>query len=213
MLKDILAAMPYSLVGYKGLVATYKIVDQIERNKVEGSIVECGVAQGGCSAMMALLSARYESGRFSWLFDSYEGMPETTNEDYIDGATGSHARPLPPGSCLGTIEQVEELLFDKFNLEKKKINLVKGWFEDTLHLNVEDIGQISFLRIDADWYAPVKCCLENFFDSVVSGGTILIDDYTVCHGAKKATDEFLAERSLSPTFTPDTRGGIFFTKP
>lgn len=213
MLETVIAVMPYSLVGYKGLIATYEIVCHIEGNNLQGSIVECGVAEGGCSALMALVSAKIKNDRHFWLFDSYEGLPKATSEDFIKGSTGSHGRPLPPGSCLGTIEQVRSLLFENFGLNQDHITLVKGWFENTLPESKASIGEISFLRIDADWYNSVRCCLNQLFDNVCSGGFILIDDYFTCHGAKKATDEFLLQQGIKTPLTSDHRGGVYFVKP
>jgi len=75
------------------------------------------------------------------------------------------------------------------------------------------MGSIALLRIDADWYESVKCCLEHLYDRVVPGGLVIIDDYGSCFGAQKAVDEFLARRSLRVTLVHDRRGGCHFRKP
>ena len=85
---------------------------------------------------------------------------------------------------MGTIEQVSELLFDKLNLPKDKITLVKGWFQDTAPANKDKVGQIAILRLDGDWYESTKIPLENFYQNVSSGGCIIIDDYATCYGSK-----------------------------
>lgn len=205
--------MPYSLVGTSGLEATYDVVCAVEQARLPGSIVECGVAQGGSAALMALLAARFGNHRNIWLFDSFEGLPEPSSDDFEDGATGLHIRELPPGSCLGLQEQVEQLLFDKLKLDRQKITLVQGWFEHTIAPRVDQIGKIAVLRIDADWYESTKCCLENLYDNVIPGGYVIIDDYGTCFGAQKATDEFLAARGLSVELVFDGRGGCHFVKP
>ncbi len=205
--------MSYSLVGAAGLEATYDAVYAVEQNQVPGSIVECGVAQGGSAAVMALVAAHFGNHRNIWLFDSYEGLPEPTNEDFIDGATGLHVRELPLGSCLGLQEQVEALLFDKLKLDRQRITLIKGWFEDTTPSYVDHVSDIVVLRIDADWYESVKCCLDNLYDYVVQGGYVIIDDYGTCFGARKAMDEFLSNRDLQVELIHDGRGGCHFVKP
>jgi hypothetical protein len=205
--------MPYSLVGASGLEATYDVVCAVERHRLPGSIVECGVAQGGSAALMALVAARFGNHRNIWLFDSFEGLPEPSDDDFVDGKTGLHVRELPPGACLGLQEQVEELLFNKLELDRQRITLVKGWFEHTIAPYIGQISTIAVLRIDADWYESVKCCLNNLYDNVVSGGYVIIDDYGSCFGARKAVDEFLSNRNLQVELVPDGRGGCHFVKP
>jgi len=75
------------------------------------------------------------------------------------------------------------------------------------------IGPVSLLRIDGDWYESTKCCLENLYDQVVPGGCLIIDDYETCFGAKKAVDEFVAQRGLIVSMSSDGRGGVLFKKP
>jgi hypothetical protein len=209
----IIEVMPYSLVGTGGLEATYDAVASIEEGSITGALVECGVAQGGSAALMATTSATYGKHRPVWLFDSYEGLPDPTAEDFVEGKTGRHVRPLPRGSCLGTYEEVDALLFSKFHLDRRDIHMVKGWFQDTLVEQREAIGAIALLRIDGDWYDSVKCCLEALYDQVVAAGYVIIDDYSSCYGAQRAVDEFLANRNLHVQLVPDGRGGCTFIKP
>jgi len=213
--QTIYKVMPYSLVGAAGLAHTYDAVTQIYANNVSGCIIECGVAKGGSAALMALRAAQYKDDRKIWLFDSFEGLPEPTEHDFKNGEkiTGEHIRPLVKGSCLGTFEEVEDLLFDKLKLKKQNIFMIKGWFQDTLALNKNKIDAIALLRIDADWYESVKCCLENLYENVSSQGIIIIDDYDTCFGAKQAVDEFLQKINIKVELVPDGRGGRKFTKP
>lgn len=209
---SVLQVIPYSLVGWRGLEATYDLVlEACERRP--GALVECGVAEGGSAALMGLINERSSNPQKLWLFDSFEGLPNPTAEDYLDGKTGTHVSPLARGSCLGTYDQVSQLLFGHFGLSGQNVVLVKGWFDDTLPKRGSSIGPIAVLRIDADWYASVRCCLESLFDRVVDQGSIIIDDYFSCFGAKRAVDEFLATRGIRAALTPDGRGGCHFRKP
>ncbi len=210
--RAVFTVMPHSLVGWSGLEATYDAVTTINREKLAGSIVECGVAQGGCALLMALTDQRQQGHRPFWLCDSFEGLPDPTAEDYEGGATGSHASPLVRGSCLGTIEQVSELLFNRHGLDRSRVTLVQGWFQNTLPGHAAAMGPIAILRIDADWFESVKCCLDNLFDLVVPGGFVIIDDYGSCFGARKAVDGFLGARGIPVTLVHDRRGGCCFRK-
>ena len=206
------AVMPYSLIGSPGLEHTHDLAQELVHRQVEGAFVECGVAQGGCAALIGMIAAAEGAGRHCWFFDSFEGLPDPTNQDYANGQTGQHIRPLPRGSCLGTYEQVLQLLLGHFELTPDCITLIKGWFQNTLSTNAERVGPIALLRIDGDWYESTKSCLETFYDQVSDGGQIIIDDYCSCYGARKATDEFIRHRQLKVTLVPDGRGGCSFKK-
>ncbi len=212
MMTRIYSILPYTMVGRSGLLATYDIASKIVNGKIDGSFVECGVARGGCSALMAMVA---NGDRKVWLFDSFEGLPDPTIEDESDITKligkDRHSSSLSKGYCLGTYDEVAKLLFSRLRLSKTKTFMVKGWFKDTLPRCKKEIGNISFLRVDGDWYESTKCCIENLFDNVVSGGYIFIDDYYL-EGCKQAVDEFLVKRNESVEFVFDNRGGCYFVK-
>lgn len=216
-IKAIRRILPYTMVGRTGLLTTYDAADRTERAGIEGCFVECGVARGGSSALMALIAREHNSSRKSWLFDSFQGLPEQTGEDEYQPITDlprdKSAGVVAPGYCLGTFEEVEDLLFTRLGLDRDNIFMVKGWFEDTLPEYRDRVGHIAILRIDADWYESTKCCLENLYDNVVTGGYIIIDDYRSVIGCGKAVDEFITSRALNVKLVFDNRGGCHFTKP
>jgi O-methyltransferase len=210
--------LPYTMVGRNGLLITYDIAYDIESRGIDGCFVECGVARGGCSALMALITKEDNNNRKSWLFDSFEGLPEQTVEDEYEAPVlpmpeDKSAKVVAPGYCLGTFEEVEDLLFSKLGLNKDNIFMVKGWFEDTLPVNSNKVGDIAVLRIDGDWYSSTKCCLDNLYDNVITGGYVIIDDYESVIGCKKAVDEFIANHKLNVKLVFDKRGGCYFVKP
>ena len=218
----------YTMVGRGGLIATHEVVKRAEEQELEGCLVECGVARGGCAALMLMTSwavRRLKSPpdstvddvttKEAWLFDSFEGLPEPTNED------GALRKPqgkdksswdLAKGYCLGTQEEVEDLLFSQFAFSRNKVHLVKGWFQDTLPEYRERVGDIAVLRIDGDWYESTKCCLENLYNNVVDGGYVILDDYALV-GCRKAVDEFFAGKGIDiPEVVLDGRGGGWLRK-
>jgi Macrocin-O-methyltransferase (TylF) len=218
--RNIHSILPYTLVGVGGLEATHDLCRRILDADVPGDFVELGVARGGCAALMghALFddgAADSAAGRALHLFDSYEGLPEPTDDDFrTDGqGTGNHVRPLPLGSCLGTMEEVKDLLFKKKAFPAERIHFYKGWFEDTVPQSGAAIGPIAILRIDGDWYESTKVCLEGLYDQVSSGGAVIVDDYLSCFGCQKAVDEFIETRNLSVVIELDGRGGCYFLKP
>lgn len=219
MVKNIFLMMPYSLVGVGGLEVTYKIVKNVCERNIPGDIVELGVARGGCAALMAtvMFDEAYceKLSRKLWLFDSYEGLPDPTNEDFnseLGEGTGDHVRPLPKGSCLGQLDEVKHLMFNKNDFPRDKIEFVKGWFENTVQEVGQKIEKIAVLRIDGDWYESTKCSLDGLYDRVVSQGHVIIDDYQSCYGCRRAVNEFIQKRNLKPDIKYDGRGGCYFEK-
>ena len=132
---------------------------------------------------------------------------------YEGKKAGDYVGILVKGSCLGTIEQVSELLFYKLNLPRNKINLIKGWFQDTIPAYRDKVGNIAILRLDGDWYESTKIPLENLYTNISPGGYVIIDDYATCFGSKKAVDEFIEKNSIDTYLRPDYRGGAWFKKP
>lgn len=208
--------LPFTMGGPKALGNAFDSVLYIKTNNIEGDIVECGVAQGGTAAMLGLATMELESNekkRKFWFFDSYEGLPKPTDEDYEGTSAGKYVQPLEEGSCLGTIEQVGSLLINKCKIPAERVTLVKGWFQDTVFSYQKKIKQIAILRLDGDWYESTKVPLQAFYPNVSNGGVIIIDDYATCYGSKKAVLEYLNENNISVKLQADGRGGAWFVKP
>lgn len=70
----------------------------------------------------------------------------------------------------------------------------KGWIPERFK-DVEDM-KFSFLHVDVDLYDPTIDSLKFFYDRMTTGGIIMCDDYgsVSCPGAKKAFDEFFADK-------------------
>lgn len=216
MVQKIYAVLPYTLVGISGLEATYKQTLRIVKENISGDCIELGVAKGGCAALIGSIifdkENRDKVQRKLWLFDSYEGLPEPTQQDYINSSTGEHVRTLVKGSCCGTLDEVQNLLFNIFSFPKDRIIFVKGWFDKTIKEEKHNIHQISLLRIDADWYESTKDCIEGLYPKVVENGAVIIDDYESCYGCKKAINEYIDSNKLRVNLLLDGRGGCYFLK-
>jgi hypothetical protein len=89
--------------------------------------------------------------------------------------------------------------------------MIKGWFNESLPLFKESIGDIAVLRLDGDWYESTKCCLDNLYDNVVNGGWVIIDDYQLA-GCKQAVDEYITNHSLNINMTHDANGRAYWSK-
>ena len=154
------------------------------------AIVECGTWRGGLSAAMVEIT----QGRAQYhFFDSFEGLPAAAP---VDGASALAWQSNPDGrffhdNCSATLGQFETTM-ERSGADRKRVHICKGWFENTLPS--ASVGQIAILRLDADWYASTAICLEHFFDMVVPGGVIIIDDYGTWDGCTRAVHDYLSSR-------------------
>ncbi|ACB49864.1 unknown [Crocosphaera subtropica ATCC 51142] len=179
---------PFTLVGTERMQSLYNLSQRIEIEKIPGDVIECGVCNGGTAAILAHFATRsFNYNRTVWLFDSFAGMPKTTEEDEEEAKKYI-------GKDVGDFNNVLTIL-NLVNSDMTKVKIIEGWFENTFPK--VHIPEIALLNIDADWYASVKFCLETFYDFVVPGGFISFDDYGHWPGCRKAVDEFFKERQLS----------------
>lgn len=207
--KLILKVKPtFTMVKSKNLMNLVSLVEKVNKKNLSGDIVECGVWNGGASAMMAFACRKTEVNRNCrfWLFDSFEGLPLPGPKD---GKTEKNH--FKEGECRGSVSSVERV-FDKLSLSLDNVRIVKGWFEATL--KEAPVYQIAVLHIDADWYDSVKCVLETFYEKVVPGGFVVLDDYGYWEGCDRALMDFISQRDLSGIVLQKVEStGAFFQKP
>jgi hypothetical protein len=205
----------HTLLNMAGLVNVINLARRLDADGIKGAFVECGVWRGGSAGVMAIVARRQH--RRLWLFDSFVGMPEATTEDVGPAADALAAgcktgRLVATGSYAAPRQFVEDLLFGKLGIERRNVEIREGWFQDTVGKARQEVGAISLLRLDGDWYESTRTCLEAFYDQVAAGGFVIVDDYGAFEGCRKAVDEFMTARGESPGFhrVDDTR--IYFRK-
>ena len=202
-----------TMISYECMVTLYQQVRHCEIHGVPGCYVECGVWKGGAAALMALANLSYGSERrHIHLFDAFDDICEP--DPAVDGERAlseveqwagvrreelsGKLRPLvgvyDRRGGPGSVEEVSRLLEDRVGYDGRFLHYHEGWFQDTLP-NAET-GEIAILRLDADWHASTKICLEYLYDNVVSGGFIIVDDYGAYDGCRKAVDQFMEMRGI-----------------
>jgi O-methyltransferase len=115
-------------------------------------------------------------------------MPAPSSQD------GEVAKGLA-GQGVVDPEDVRRLLAAS-GLETQQYRLEVGLFEETFMHDLPE--SVCLLHIDADWYASVLLCLRTFYDRVVEGGVIVLDDFTFWEGCREAFYDFVEERHLRP---------------
>lgn len=146
---------------------------------IGGNVVECGTWRGG---MIAGIADVLGPARTYYLFDSFEGLPATSDHD-------GEAEREWVGKCVAAESDAARAMSLSV---ARDVRIVKGWFNQTLPL--EAPSPIALLRLDGDWYESTKCVLDNYGDHVVPGGLIIVDDYHTWEGCTQAVNEFAADR-------------------
>ncbi|MDN5794481.1 MAG: TylF/MycF family methyltransferase [Intrasporangium sp.] len=187
----------------------------LHRYGIEGDIVECGVWRGGSMMAAALtLMELGDAGRELYLYDTFEGMSEATEED-MRRRDGRSAADLLTGAGVdsalrarATLEDVREGM-DSIGYPGP-IHYVQGKVEKTIPGTAPE--RIALLRLDTDWFASTAHELEHLYPRLAPGGVLILDDYGYWDGARKATDDFL-DRTGEQLFLVRISEGRIAVKP
>lgn len=192
----------YTMQTIAGVYQMRDHIEELNRKKIAGAIVETGSWKGGLGAYMALF------GRETWLFDSFEGLPELTEKD-VDI---TEPKGLALNEKTGYIAVSEENTHFIANKLGSKPHVIKGWFSDTLPKCKAKIGPIAILRLDGDAYSSTKEALNILYDAVVPGGIVVIDDYYDFSGCRQAIYEFFHDQKITPALEQYPFGRAYFRK-
>jgi predicted SAM-dependent methyltransferase len=200
----------YTMVGVDRLYSLYLNAKRVCWEDLPGNFVECGVAAGGSSAMLAYVIKKYSKRqRKIFSFDTFEGMPEAGEKDSAFGVKAEDTG-WGKGTCAAPLESLQEAAkgFEAWD----RIVAVKGLFADTLPKHKQAIGSIAFLHADGDWYESTMDIFNNLYESVVDHGFIQIDDYGYWQGCKQAIHEFEARCGVKFPLKAIDATGVSFTK-
>ncbi len=194
----------YTMISIERAYTLYTSVRYVVEAGIPGGFVECGVWKGGAAMLMALTLKHVGIGdRFIYLYDTFSGMTEPSENDLI----AWNKRPVREkweedrlgeknnfGWWAVSREKVLENMLST-GYPVGSIRLVEG---DVLKTLPEDAPeQIALLRLDTDWYESTRHELEQLYPRLQIGGVLLIDDYGHFTGARKAVDGYF---SNSPVF-------------
>jgi hypothetical protein len=148
---------------------------------VKGSIVECGVHNGGGLMSWAHFSTilePYNYHREIVGFDTFEGFPDVASQD----GSGENARKGAFSVSYDSYDEITSCIseFDKnrFINEKRKVSLVKGDANLTIpkYLNENQHLLVSLLYLDFDIYQPTVTALKHLLPRIPKGGIIAFDE-------------------------------------
>lgn len=149
----------------------------LQVSSLRGEAAEIGVYKGGTAKILA----RAMPGRTINLFDTFEGMPETSKFDVPKRREGHKLGDFSDTS----LESVNEYLMG-YN-----VHFWPGVFPDSARL-LSDDTEFVLVHVDVDIYESTRAACEFFWPRLVTGGIMIFDDYNAprCPGANKAVDEF-----------------------
>ena len=169
---------------------------------IPGDIIEFGVYRGqGLMTWANLLEARAIGNRTKTVygFDNWRGFTGFSEEDGSESeGAGKNLGGFDPSSFKSELSNLISIFDkDRFIPWKKRIKLIDGQVEETIHTFLKDNPGLRFslVHFDMDLYLPTKVALEAIYDHVVSGGVIIFDEYAIPDwpGETKAVDQFLAK--------------------
>jgi glycosyltransferase involved in cell wall biosynthesis len=202
---------PYTMLSEQRLYSLYRLARHVCENNIPGNFVECGVAAGGSSALLAWVIKKYSSQpRRLFAFDSFSGMPAPTAADSHHGLD-AESSGWGSGTCAAPETSVREVC-SKLSVEELLVT-VKGNFEETLPKMANWVGMIAFLHLDGDWYESTKAILDNLYGQLSNHAMLQVDDYGYWEGCRKALHEFEANRSLKFELNAIDGTGVWFEKP
>ncbi len=199
-------------LSYLGVSALYDLAEVVrknERKNIKGAIVETGCALGGSSIVLAYSKAQQ---RELFVYDVFGMIPPPSSKDGQD--VHSRYEVISSGSSSGIgsdqyygyVENLYQKVVDNFtsygfDLIRDKIHLIKGLYQETLNISFP----VSLAHIDCDWFDSVLLSLQRIEPNLVSGGTLVIDDYYTYSGCRDAIDEYFKNRKDEFLFIQKSR--------
>jgi O-methyltransferase len=195
------AVEPYTMTSPERINALVDAVNYVVTNKIDGAMVECGVWKGGSTMAIAIaLKLSSDENRDLYLYDTFAGMSAPSDADIsIDGdkaqAEFDKTKISQDSStwCLSNLAEVKQNVSGT-GYRQDKIHFIEGKVEDTIPANMPE--KIALLRLDTDWYESTKHELTHLFPLLQPKAVLIIDDYGYWEGAKKAVDEYIAEKNI-----------------
>lgn len=200
-------SMAHTMIGVRRLSNLRKLAEEVISKGVPGDFIETGVWRGGaCILMRAVLRAYAVTNRKVWVADSFQGVPPPNHMQY-PADTGSDYHSFEE---LAIGEDVVRRNFEKYGLLDEQVVFLKGWFKDTLVQ--APIERLALLRLDGDLYESTIVALDSLYDKLSPGGYVIVDDYHVVPGCRKAIGDFRDRRRIVAALSEIDGVGVYWQK-
>ena len=165
---------------------------------LEGDFVDCGVNTGFCPMAVIKYTEFEKLDKKYYLFDTFYGMDPKYSSDY----------EMKRHNTLGYGSN--DLLFEEVSDRFKDYNvkIIRGSVPETL--SIPTINKVAYLSIDMNSVIPEVEALNYFWDKLVKGAVIILDDYGYpgCEDQKLAHDNFAKIKNVEILSLPTCQGII-----
>lgn len=190
----------HTFVLLPNLLNLKRLMQTLHARGVAGDVVECGVYKGGSAAVLA---SELHPNQSIFLYDSFEGMPPTSDKD-------PNSAEVMVGEGAVDLNAVIALI-EKNKAPGGVVVTHKGWFDQTFSQSPRP-ERVMLLHVDCDWYESAMACLREFYDKIPVGGCVVLDDYGYWEGARKAFYDFCKERDIYPLLKRVPNGHAYWFK-
>jgi hypothetical protein len=166
--------------------------------RLDGDFVECGVNTGIFSLAICDYLDFNATGKSFYLFDTFAGIPDEQISD--------------EERRLGRAEESRVMFSPCFEVAARnfapypRARLIRGRVPDTLR--VVDVRRVCYLSLDMNLAEPELAAIEHFWDRLVPGAPVVLDDYGWSHyrPQKEAMDAFAGRNGVSILTLPTGQG-------
>jgi O-methyltransferase len=167
--------------------------------KLNGDFVDCGVHTGIFARAVINYVGFEQTGKTYFLLDTFNGLSEkysTQNE-------------LKRNISMGYDKEDSETLYNqvKETFRDFNVKIIRGPVPETLSEVKSE--EIAFLSIDMNCVEPEIYALDFFWEKMVKGGVIILDDYGYANShndQKIAHDEFANSKGVQILTLPTCQG-------
>jgi hypothetical protein len=204
---DRMSPVALTMCGEQSIQHLLSALQTIELERIPGDLIEAGVWRGGLPILMrAFLHSVGNRDRVVYLADSFQGLPDSL-EDPNDQL--AH-RLLAPLSYLASSRTQVEQALDFFGLRDSQVRFLEGWFSETLFRLPRT--PLALARLDGDYYESTRDALRELYPRLSPGGFLIIDDYNLPLGCKRAVDEYREEHSIREEMVEINTQAVFWRK-
>lgn len=174
------------MMGKNQLRVILGMLEKILKENIEGDIVELGCNSGSTSLFIRRLLNIFNSDKKYHVYDSFEGLPEKSEQDVAKGNIQRHK-----GECQ-TTKDVFKNNFKEANLDCPVIN--EGWFKEIPDEKYPD--KISFAFLDGDFYSSIIDSFNKIYNKLSKDAVVCIHDYGNVNlpGSRKACNDFFKDK-------------------
>lgn len=177
--------------------------------RLEGDFIECGVNMGFLSSAIMEHLDWNSLDRDFYLLDTFAGIDErfVSDQERGSGILLKNREKLQSGFYVEGVDQVRANF-----AQWPRARIIVGAVPETL----SQVGatRVAFLHLDMNSAPPETAALSYFWDRLVDGAPVLLDDYAYfgCTAQRLACDDFARARGVAICALP-TGQGLIITPP